>query len=501
MTDGATAVHEIRKTAFTRKVPIRNVQSLDGTNPRRNIVEERVHFFLELYRDNTGRTIAPIEVLLIQAGDPRNSIYLILEGLHRYEALKRLKASEILANVHTDPAYTVSDLEDRKVRGEILELSCPYNANSPMPLTTKERMAAAEELNELGYADERIAEALCAGVRTIRRWLEEMKKENKQKLKDEVVDRLKKGEPLNSLILEYQGKAAERTIQYWKKEAGIVENEGVQKWPRGQNCTPPGNVVVLRPPKPLFHGKDHLPGLSLRENYSDDETKKEGRAEEKQEETISILTKICDVLRALEWFDDADDLVIVHLLPILERKSEKLNKIISGGGYALLYEEIKGLYDEEHLLHKKSNEESVRKDEIIRDLEQDLNRRREECKRDCEHSRDWLKEELDRSMEYLMDNLETLKDALLEGQIPDIKKKPISLPKEATPAINQLALNAAYVAISHFEWAKLHGINTTKMTRHLPQFLKVIESLEFTGRKDIVQRISEVEVFYQSKEP
>ncbi len=239
MADGAVAVELGTKAVFTQRIPFRNVQSLEGTNPRQEIVEDRVLFFLELFKYESGRTVAPIEVLLIQSGDPRSSIYLILEGLHRYEALKRLKAPDVLANVHTAPSYTVSDLEDRKVRGEILELSCPYNSNSAMPLTTKDRMAAAEELNELGYADERIAEALCAGVRTIRRWLEEMKKENKQKIKDEVVDRLKKGEPLNSLVLEYQGKAAERTIQYWKKEAGIVENGGVQKWPRGQNCTPP----------------------------------------------------------------------------------------------------------------------------------------------------------------------------------------------------------------------------------------------------------------------
>lgn len=497
MADGAMAVHEIRKTAFTRKVPIRNVQSLDGTNPRQSIVEERVDFFMELYSDNTGRTIAPIEVLLIQAGDPRNSIYLILEGLHRYEALKRLKASEILANVHTDPAYTVSDLEDRRVRGAILELACPYNSNSAMPLTKKERMDVALELNEVGYSDERIAVALCVTDRSIRRWLEEMKKEKKQKIKDEVVDRLKKGESVNSVALEFQDILTERTIINWKKEVSVPDTGGGEKMDNCPKFHPPAKSVPLRP---LFTSQDPLPSLSLCENSSDSRNTTD-MTDEKQEEIISKLTKICDVLRALEWFDDADDLVIVHLLPILERKSEKLKKVISTGGYALHYEEIKGLYDEEHILHKKSNEESVRKDEIIRDLAQDLNRRREECKRDCEHSRDWLKEELDRSMEYLMDNLETLKDALLEGQIPDIKKKPISLPKEATPAINQLALNATYVAISHFEWAKLHGINTTKMTRHLLQFIKVIESLEFTGRKDIIQRINEVEVFYQSKEP
>lgn len=173
-----------------------------------------------------------------------------------------------------------------------------------------------------------------------------------------------------------------------------------------------------------------------------------------------------------------------------------MKKIISSGGYALLYEEIKGLYDEEHSFHKKSNEESVKKDESIKRLEQNLNRRQEECKRDCEYSRDWLKDELDRSMEYLLDNLEALKNALLEGHILDIKKKPIDLPKEANPAINQLALNAAYVAISHFEWAKLHGISTIKMTKQFPLFLKVIESLEFTSRKDIMQRINEVKVFF-----
>lgn len=501
MTEGAAAVHEIRKTAFTRKVPIRNVQSLDGTNPRRNIVEERVHFFIDLYRDNTSCSVAPIEVLLIQAGDPKSSIYLILEGLHRYEALKRLKASEVLANVHTEPAYTVSDLEDRRVLGEILALSCPYNAKSPMPLTLNERIAASRELSEQGYSDERIAQALCVGVRSIERWFEEERKEKRQRIKDEVTERLKKGESVNKLAREYNDDITELTIIRWKKEAGIPSVGGGIISASGGNDTPPDKDVGFTPPKPLFSGTNVLSELNICKNRSDPELNIDNRPEDRQEEVIDKLTKICDVLRALEWFDDADDLVIVHLLPILERKSEKLKKVISTGGYALHYEEIKGLYDEERSLHKKSNEESVRKDEIIRDLEQDLNRRREECKRDCEHSRDWLKEELDRSMEYLMDNLETLKDALLEGQIPDIKKKPISLPKEATPAINQLALNATYVAISHFEWAKLHGINTTKMTRHLPQFIKVIESLEFTGRKDIVQRINEVEVFYQSKEP
>jgi uncharacterized protein YdcH (DUF465 family) len=498
MTDGAMAVKQRTKTIFTKRIPLKNVRSLDGTNPRQEIVEDRVLFFLDLFRNEAGRTVAPIEVLLIQAGDPRSSIYLILEGLHRYEALKRLKASDVLANVHTEPAYTVSDLEDRKVRGEILELSCPYNANSPMPLTTKERMAAAKELNDLGYADERIAEALCAGARSIRRWLEEMKKEKKQKLKDEIVDRLKKGEPVNKLAREFQGSITEMTIMNWKKEAGVPAAGGVKKWPGGQNFTPPEKDIVLTANKPLFPVRDLLPDLTLDKNSPDNETKKDQLTEERQEEIISKLTKICDALRSLEWFDDADDLAIVHFLPILERKSERLKKVISTGGYALLYEEIKGLYDEEHGLHKKSNEESVRKDETIKKLEQELIRRQEECKRDCEYSRDWLKEELDRSMEYLLDNLEVLRDALMEGHVLDIKKKPIDLPKEANPAINQLALNAAYVGISHFEWAKLHGISTLNMTKHFPRFLKVIESLDFSSRKDIVQRIDEVRVFYQS---
>lgn len=498
MSDGAMAVKQRTKTIFTKRIPLKNVRSLDGTNPRQEIVEDRVLFFLDLFRNEAGRTVAPIEVLLIQAGDPRSSIYLILEGLHRYEALKRLKAFDVLANVHTEPAYTVSDLEDRKVRGEILELSCPYNANSPMPLTTKERMAAAKELNDLGYADERIAEALCAGARSIRRWLEEMKKEKKQKLKDEIVDRLKKGEPVNKLAREFQGSITEMTIMNWKKEAGVPAAGGVKKWPGGQNFTPPEKDIVLTSNRPLFPVRDLLPDLSLDKNSPDNETKKDELTEERQEEIISKLTKICDVLRSLEWFDDADDLAIVHFLPILERKSERLKKVISTGGYALLYEEIKGLYDEEHGLHKKSNEESVRKDETIKKLEQELIRRQEECKRECEYSRDWLKEELDRSMEYLMDNLEVLRDALMEGHVLDIKKKPINLPKDANPAINQLALNAAYVGISHFEWAKLHGISTLNMTKHFPRFLRVIESLDFSSRKDIVQRIDEVRVFYQS---
>ena len=223
------------KSVFTKRIPLKNIQSFEGTNPRQEIIEDRVLFFFELFKNEADRVVAPIEVLLIQTGDPKSSIYLILEGLHRYEALKRLKTSEVLANVHTRPAYALSDLEDRKVRGEILEMSCPYNAKSPMPLTLKERMAAAKELSELGYTDEKISEALGVGERSIRRWLEEMKKEKKQKLKEEIVDRLRKGEAVNKLAREYNGDITEMTIMNWKKEADETYCRGGKKmatWPK-----------------------------------------------------------------------------------------------------------------------------------------------------------------------------------------------------------------------------------------------------------------------------
>lgn len=486
------------KSVFTKRIPLKNIQFFEGTNPRQEIIEDRVLFFFELFKNEADRVVAPIEVLLIQTGDPRSSIYLILEGLHRYEALKRLKTSEVLANVHTRPAYALSDLEDRKVRGEILEMSCPYNAKSPMPLTLEERMAAAKELSELGYTDEKISEALGVGERSIRRWLEEMKKEKKQKLKEEIIDRLRKGESVNELARQYKSQLSELTIMNWKKEADETSAGGVKKWPHGQNYTPSEKDVTLRLPKPLFPGRDLLPELDPRKKSSAPGMQTDELTEAKQEEITTKLTKICDVLRSLEWFDDADDLVIVHLLPILDSKSERMKKVISTGGYAFLYEEIKGLYDEEHSLHKVSNEESVKKDETIKQLEQDLARRQEECKHECEYSKDWLKAEYDRSVEYLLENFCVLKDALSEGHILDIKKKPLYIPKEARQAINQLALNAAYVAISHFEWAKLHKIGTANMPKQFSRFLEVIESLEFDNRKDILERINEVKVFCQS---
>ena len=409
--------------------------------------------------------------------------------------LSGLKVSDILANVHTEPAYVITDLEDRKVLGKILEMSCPFNAKSSMPLTLKERITAAKDLNEFGYSDEKIAKALCVGERSIWRWLEDIKREKKQKIKEDVVDRLRKGEAVNKLAREYNGDITEMTIMNWKKEAGIPTLGGVKFSPHGENFTPPEKNLTLKLPKPLFPGRDLLPDLSFRKNPSVVGTDAEKLREKKLEEIISKLTKICDVLQSLEWFDDADDLVIVHLLPILGRKSERLKKVISTGGYALLYEEIKGLYDEEHSFHKASNEESVGKDEMIKQLEQNLARRQVECKRECEYSKDWLREEFDRSVEYLLENFCVLKDALREGHILDIKKKPLNVPKEARQAINQLALNSAYIAISHFEWAKLHKICTTNMPKQFSRFLEVIESLEFDKRKDILERINEVKVF------
>ena len=62
-----------------------------------------------------------------------------------WRRLKQAGAAEALCNVHTEPAYIESNLDDLKIQNEILEMSCIYNINSATPLTLKERKSAAKD--------------------------------------------------------------------------------------------------------------------------------------------------------------------------------------------------------------------------------------------------------------------------------------------------------------------------------------------------------------------
>jgi len=483
---------------LTKKIPLKSIRFSEEMNPRRDIVRERVSFFQELFQ-SSDHNVPPLEVLLVQGGDPKSAIYLILDGLHRYEALKVIKAADPLCNVHTEPVYTLSDLEDRKVMGVILEMSCAYNVSSPLPLTRGERIAVAMRFKDLKYSHERIAKAVSVSVPTVNRWLEDKNRQKKEELREEILDELRDGAKVNELARKYKRRVSEFTIMRWRKEADICpEGEGVRKLSNDRNHTPPKGRGKLKPLKPLLPGQDPIPGLTVDDDMHESGERGSQPGMEHREESISKLVKIYDVIRNIEWFDDADDYVISNLLPLVAEKSPKLKKALSIGGYDVLYEEMQSKYEDERKNHAATTATSLEREALIKKLEKELKDRSDHCKYECDYSKEWARKELHRSLGYLLQTVSLLKKALLEGQITDGAKNVIHVPKEAGRALTQVALNAAYIAISHFEWAKLHHVYSPESIAAFYEFLTLLESFEFSKNKDILERIRKVDKAFSS---
>ena len=483
----------------TKKVPLKSIRFIQETNPRQDIVKDRVSLFKDIYQ-NSDHRVPPLEVLLIQGGDPKSAIYLILDGLHRYEALKIIKAPDALCNVHTEPFYALEDLEDRKVLGRILEMSCHFNVDSPLPLTRLERIAAAMRLKDLKYSHGRIAEALRVAERTVERWMEDRNRQEKEELKEKVLLELKQGAKVNEVMRKYKGRVSEFTIMKWKKEAGIGSGEEI-----GRKATNVGNLpsskagTITKPPKPLFTDKDPIPGLKVGDDVPNRE--EETQLDKKQrDEIISKLVKIFDVIRTSEWFEDADDYVITNLFPLFSEKSARLKTVLSIGGYDVLYEETKGMYEDEKKKHADTTETSLERQALIEELQKELKDRRKHCKHDCIHSKEWARKELHQSLGCHLRTIGLLKNALFDGQITNPAKKVIPVPKEAKQVVIQMAMNASYLAISHFEWAKLHGVHSREAIASFYDFIGLLESFEFSSNKDIVERIRELDEVFSSKD-
>lgn len=77
-----------------KNIPLKNIILDQRTNSRTETSETRIEFFYDLYKNDSNHGIDPIEVLLIQTGDPKTIQYLVIEGVHRFTALTRLSAKE-----------------------------------------------------------------------------------------------------------------------------------------------------------------------------------------------------------------------------------------------------------------------------------------------------------------------------------------------------------------------------------------------------------------------
>lgn len=505
-----------------KNIPLKNIILDQRTNSRTETSESRIEFFYDLYKNDPDHGIDPIEVLLVQTGDPRTIKYLVIEGFHRHTALTRLGAKEAPANIHTEPFLTIDDLENRKTRAKILYLSCKYNSRSNLPLSLHCRLRDAKELYENNYMPEEIAEALSVSTSTAYRWIELIK--GKEKVKQEMQIKKARREKAEKLLEE--GKSIKltaketglnkRTVKKIKnnKETTRQQSDGVGAFFHVGKCIHPetfpntthndapqvsnvnkengSNKGNSDGPPQLLYLRDPIGELPFGDVSAVVAGPRE-LTEADKEKVLDIFAKIYDFIRTCPWFPEVDKYALSDILSILPSKSENLHKAIKDGGFKKLYERARTLNDERLKEINEAGRTIRSKEDRINQLNNELDLRIKYCKSDCEFSREKHRDEIERSVNYLLETLNTLKRGVTEGYLTDINKKTINVPKEAHPSFHQLILNTSYVTISHFEAAVLHDLhNSGNMISSLGEFVDIARALKLTNRKDIAERVQDL---------
>lgn len=475
-----------------KNIPLKNIIFIEGTNPRLEINESRVEFFIECFQNGKEHNVPFIKVLTIQTGDYRNIQYLILDGLHRYEAKKRLQEKEIQADIYVEPCFTLLDLDNKRARAEILKMACPYNADSSLPLTLTERKAAAYALDGMNYGIKEIAELVSVCTRTIERWQAERKRSEKMALKQEACKLLKAGKSLQdtSRIID----VPKSTLQGWKNELFLQKEPCGSTHGNGSELESGiGSESVRKPTDVVFRTSgagELLPATKDEETVSLRPEDKSSVPEEGGEVVLDKLTKFCDDLRTTAWSEEADDFVVLYLLPLFEAKSEKLKKVISLKGYDELYEDAKSIYEEVCAQRDELKAELSKKQELIDKLQKELSGRENYCRFECAYSKEWITMQLENAIEFLLNNVKELDDAITEGSLTDFHKRSIHVPKDALPAFNQLLLNAVYVTIGQFEWAIRNEVRSQKIVNFFSNLINMIMKLGLHKRNDMTERIN-----------
>jgi len=505
-----------------RNIPLKNIFLDHRTNSRTETCESRIEFFHDLYKNDPNHGIDPIEVLLIQTGDPKTVKYLVIEGVHRFTALSRLDEKEAHASIHTEPCVTIDDLEDRNLRASILFLSCKYNSRSNLPLSLHCRRRDAKELHENNYTTEQIAEALSVSKSTAHRWIEQFKgkeqveqeRQIKQSQREKAEELLEEGKSIRQTAKETG--LNKRTIKKIKTDIETTRqksNEGGAFSHMGKCITPDTFSNILHKDEQDVSGVNNKNGSNSGNGdqpssfpylkdpvgelpFGDVSAVVAGPREltkADKERVLDIFSKIYDFIRTCPWFPEIDKYALSDILSILSSKSENLREAIKDAGFKKLYEKARTLNDERLREINEARRTIHSKEEVINQLNSELQVRTKYCKSNCEFSRDKHREEIERSIAYLLEMLNTLQNGIEEGYLTDVNKKSINVPEEAHPAFHQLILNTSYVTISHFEAAVLHDLhNSGHIIPFWERFVDVADSLKLTNRKDISERIQDL---------
>ncbi len=450
----------MEKSELVRSIPLKQIMVPEDVQLRSTPLDpERVAMFTELYHDEgKGATrVPPLEVFLLQGGDPAAALYPLVEGRHRFEALNELKSKEARVIVHTDYTFTLEDAEARHLKHQLWLMGLSLNCRHGKPLTREEKIAAVMRLKDFGSGIEEIAATGVAPIRTLYRWIEDEDKKKKEAEKQRILAFHEEGKSQREIAAELakEMEAAtrqstepsamlskvNRTLKKGKKHADhsatdktLGGSSGVSFFPNGKNQTPPTT---------------------------------------KDEEPVSDLAQVAEVLDGLqeiiERADPSEELearLRLNFLPYLADKFPTIRQMIDKQGDPFEILDLRADYEVVYEQLKRRNIEVVELKDEVAGLKAQLKRRSENCTSSCEYTYERLAKEVGRLHDFILARAKEHID-VMGGVGPETQR-----------IIRQLTYDFVLPGISFFEWTAENGLllTTSATIRRFGEFEETLEA-------------------------
>lgn len=454
-----------------RQVPIHSVIAIDGSHPRVEIDSQRVEYFKSLYEECTV-CLPPVEVLLIQSGIPGREEYAIEDGMHRFLAQKMLKQKKIEVQVNMNITTAITEKDSAALKRYLLMRSAEHNVKHlGLPLSQEDRKATVKMLYRYGSTPDEIVALRLASRPTIYRWLESEIEAKRQSRVEAVMKLVHTG--ANQSVIARAADIPRTTVQRIMKKnihqdallksltetSGSYCGEAVESFEYESvddelECLEKGKDAMRRKDSPLLNEK--AKSAARRNDAQDFST---GIDEDLLAEIYRKVAMLCAT-------PEVEHEIKFSLLPLLTSRYEGINKILNDGGYADELREVTQENERLRVVLRQSNQEILKRDEMIDKLRREMSSRTEHCKYDCVYTGERLKEEFCKIMKYMIDTIDKL-----------IKLSP-RIGTAGVELLRALTLDQLFRAVSVVEWMDDNGLTDCKTREYFVSLQRLITDSE-----------------------
>ena len=484
-----------------KEVSVDSVVIIDGTSPRTKIDDTRIAFFRDIYyqkEEDPAFEIPPVDVSLVQTGEPGKEVFALEDGLHRLLAQKEIKLKKIKARIRTDVSISEAELSSYEVKKHLLMKACESNARHGMPLSHEERKDAVQKMTIYGCSNAEIIATGIASKATVYRWLQSTVKERKE---DAMYERVNKKEQVKSLLM--QGASIKKitgetgvprtTVRRMIREVAKKElkaNEQAQGYMAGSitenNGQPYKWMSIDEQAKPVQNAGPTEAGTLITDNggrAAAHDALKLNECVMISESTKKRINEIYDAIRLIEVNCATDHEIKTTVLPLLAQKFPSVAQVIRDGGYAMeleaLHYELRAAKDELQIQRK----ELLKKNDLMHQREEQLKKRTEVCNYQCEFTTERLRQEFEKYVNFMVTHINEHVQV-----IPHVSENDGDI-------IRQLTANGIFALLSVLEWGDDNGLTSLQTKEALEELKDSVTGMDMNN-KNINSRISMLEEIY-----